>query len=1119
MLSANLAVAALAADNTKKTFDVPAGSAAETLKRAAQQAGLEIMFPVETVQGVRTGAVKGDYAPLDAINQMLAGTDLVATKDEASGALTVKRNPPAPAATPSPLAPKPPASTASTNNDDMIVLNPFEVKTDKDTSYGALNSNSITRFNTELDKIPVVADIMTEQFMQDTAVTSLEDLFSGYGSGAGQVLATPESDSTANAALGDRFSVSQLGQRGLSAGNARRDGFQFASTQTNATSLFDTERVEVIKGSQGLLYGASGAGGIINLGGKQAKFNNNNRRLSFRVDQYGSKRAELDVNAGTRKMAARFDVLQQNTNTRSLYVGDNTEGYYGALAFRLPFNTTLRFSAEGTHNDRFFTNNTSVSFGSTGNDPRNGTSLMNLLKTNQLGTINPATGLPYPSGLAIDNGHVTDRNAKSWGGWQSEETQDNTMQQLTIDTVWTKWLSTSFGGMYNKTQEMRNTNLGSLTPPSSFKYTTGTNPNPFDDWAVSTNFSNSENPGRNKQYRAAILLTNDIGSFAHSQTSIGFDRQYSDSSGGIAYQYYLANSDGSVTIDPTKSNLGRTQIPTAYWTVGNGPVQYPYWKMGAKQVMYQGQLYTRMPTNPRDPSWISATNPLGLASIYQAKNYPTVSPASGGNSGGFANETRNQGYYFANYTSWFNDRFTTLVGARSSDSFNRSPNTSNTGTVTYNEKRSSKYPSYNVGVDFRVPRVDWLRAYAAYSRTFNTTVGSLDPYGNNPLNPTGYTYEAGLKFTSTDSRYSGYVAGYQAYSEHDNYNAGTTFRDSVNPNGLNGRMPGMNGDANQWAQFDKISHGVELILTAEPVRGWRARLFVTAQEGTVQTDSSYKMLYNDQFYTDGKGNVTYANGQPFLVPTDTAGLTALGKQTTRVDPSSAAAYKASTFVPLTLQMINNSDPTNPYYAFGQGTLPQNAPINGSIGNPVGATSQGTQYLKNALANFQNSIGQTALTGVTGLPFSAMQYAFADPAGLQGIYTVQKKGNYAVGAPAIRVNFTNSYAFQGGWLKGFEAGGTLALAYYNRSFYYATPDRARHLFGAPINNPQVNAMFAYTRKFRHVTWRTQVNINNVFNRYVLVLNPNNGTGFNNPGSLNATYYGVPRSYVWTNSFSF
>src|SRR5258708_2410555 len=130
------------------------------------------------------------------------------------------------------IAPAPAKAAAPAKADETVTLSPFEIVTSKDTSYGALNSNSISAFNMELLKTPVAADIFTEEFMRDVATTSVEDLLNGYGAGVGQVLATPDSDSNNNQP-GDRFSTSQVGSRGLTAGATRRDGFNATSTRTS----------------------------------------------------------------------------------------------------------------------------------------------------------------------------------------------------------------------------------------------------------------------------------------------------------------------------------------------------------------------------------------------------------------------------------------------------------------------------------------------------------------------------------------------------------------------------------------------------------------------------------------------------------------------------------------------------------------------------------------------------------------------------------------------------------------------------------------------------------------------------------------------------------------------
>src|SRR6267154_903266 len=78
------------AQGAAKAFDVPAGDAISTLKRVAQQAGMEIVFPAKLVRGVKTNAVKGDFTPEEAFDRLTAGTVLTVVRDEQSGALIVQ---------------------------------------------------------------------------------------------------------------------------------------------------------------------------------------------------------------------------------------------------------------------------------------------------------------------------------------------------------------------------------------------------------------------------------------------------------------------------------------------------------------------------------------------------------------------------------------------------------------------------------------------------------------------------------------------------------------------------------------------------------------------------------------------------------------------------------------------------------------------------------------------------------------------------------------------------------------------------------------------------------------------------------------------------------------------
>ncbi|MFM9091874.1 MAG: STN domain-containing protein, partial [Verrucomicrobiota bacterium] len=104
VLGGSVAVAAVG----RRAFDVPAGEAAETLRLAAHQGGVEIVLFAETVRGVRTAALRGEFFPREALERLLAGTGLEIAEAGDPGTLTVRRRlPPAGSASPAPDAPSP----------------------------------------------------------------------------------------------------------------------------------------------------------------------------------------------------------------------------------------------------------------------------------------------------------------------------------------------------------------------------------------------------------------------------------------------------------------------------------------------------------------------------------------------------------------------------------------------------------------------------------------------------------------------------------------------------------------------------------------------------------------------------------------------------------------------------------------------------------------------------------------------------------------------------------------------------------------------------------------------------------------------------------------------------
>ncbi len=80
-----------AADAPRRNFDIPAGSAESTLQAFSQQAAGQFIYSAGKVGDVSTKAVKGELTAREALDRMIAGTELYVVQDDRTGALTVGR--------------------------------------------------------------------------------------------------------------------------------------------------------------------------------------------------------------------------------------------------------------------------------------------------------------------------------------------------------------------------------------------------------------------------------------------------------------------------------------------------------------------------------------------------------------------------------------------------------------------------------------------------------------------------------------------------------------------------------------------------------------------------------------------------------------------------------------------------------------------------------------------------------------------------------------------------------------------------------------------------------------------------------------------------------------------
>ncbi|QYM80448.1 TonB-dependent receptor [Horticoccus luteus] len=260
----------VAQNQVRRHFDVPAGEAIETLKTAARQAELEIMFPAETVRGVKTKAVEGDYTVMEALNRMLADTELYVVRDEQSGALSVLRQSRAPQ--------QPPRTETSTSGkaDGPIQLSAFEVTDRRTHGYQATSSNSATRLNTPIVELSKSIQVITRDLIDDLKVTELNDAV---------YLSSAVSETSPYSG--------RLAVRGFENAAAKRNGLGNYGSDETITDTATIERIEVVKGPSSLLYGSSSPGGVVNYVTKQPiSYAQNSVRLV--AGSFGKHRAEID---------------------------------------------------------------------------------------------------------------------------------------------------------------------------------------------------------------------------------------------------------------------------------------------------------------------------------------------------------------------------------------------------------------------------------------------------------------------------------------------------------------------------------------------------------------------------------------------------------------------------------------------------------------------------------------------------------------------------------------------------------------------------------------------------------------------------------------------------------
>lgn len=173
--------------------------------------------------------------------------------------------------------PKPTVAAAAA--EPPVLLDVFEVISESGDGYRAANTHSGTRYNMAIRDVPVSVDVVTEGFMRDIGAADYRQAME-YTVGLQQDVGDPARANDKEA--GGGFI------RGLQVSNMRKDGFH----RSFVGDPIGAQRIEVLKGPGGTLYGQDNIGGAINVLGHVPT----NRREFYalhRVGTYGYSRSEM----------------------------------------------------------------------------------------------------------------------------------------------------------------------------------------------------------------------------------------------------------------------------------------------------------------------------------------------------------------------------------------------------------------------------------------------------------------------------------------------------------------------------------------------------------------------------------------------------------------------------------------------------------------------------------------------------------------------------------------------------------------------------------------------------------------------------------------------------------
>jgi len=197
--------------------------------------------------------------------------------------------------------------------------------------YQAKKSSSATKTDTPLIDIPQSLSVITQEQINDQSVQSMSDAVR-YVPGV-----------TASQGEGNRDALNFRGS-GVTTGDFYLDGMR-DDVQTYR-DFYNTDRIEVLKGPNGMIFGRGASGGAINRVSKEAGWDPV-REIKLTYGAYNQKRSSIDIGNAISDVAAfRLNAIYEESDSYRNGVNLNRYGVNPTFTITPTDNTKITIGAE-----------------------------------------------------------------------------------------------------------------------------------------------------------------------------------------------------------------------------------------------------------------------------------------------------------------------------------------------------------------------------------------------------------------------------------------------------------------------------------------------------------------------------------------------------------------------------------------------------------------------------------------------------------------------------------------------------------------------------------------------------------------------------------------------------